>query len=179
MDVDEQVYVGDAEIGCSGLLNNPNVAPTSIAGGWSTATPKAILEDINELLNDVWKQSGYAVCPRKLGLPPSAFTHLVQPVSDAASKSILTYVIENAISTNQNGRPLEIVPMKWAAGRGVAGADRMVAYTQENIYVRFPLVPLQRTPVEFRGINQLTTYFGKLGEVEFVYPETIGYADGL
>ena len=62
---------------------------------------------------------------------------------------------------------------------GVAGADRMVAYTQENIYVRFPLVPLQRTPVEFRGINQLTTYFGKLGEVEFVYPETIGYADGL
>ena len=38
------------------------------------------------------------------------------------------------------------------------------------------MVPLTRTPLEYRGIYQLTTYYGKLGEVEFVYPETVGYA---
>lgn len=41
------------------------------------------------------------------------------------------------------------------------------------------MVPLTRTPLEYRGIYQLTTYYGKLGEVEFVYPETVGYADGI
>lgn len=55
----------------------------------------------------------------------------------------------------------------------------MVAYTKDPMYVRFPMVPLTRTPLEYRGIYQLTTYYGKLGEVEFVYPETVGYADGI
>ncbi|WYX12198.1 hypothetical protein WJ978_19850 [Achromobacter xylosoxidans] len=25
----------------------------------------------------------------------------------------------------------------------------------------------------------MTTYFGRLGAVEFVYPETVGYRDGI
>ena len=55
----------------------------------------------------------------------------------------------------------------------------MVAYTKDPTYVRFPMVPLTRTPLEYRGVYQLTTYYGKLGEVEFVYPETVGYAAGI
>jgi hypothetical protein len=61
----------------------------------------------------------------------------------------------------------------------MSGKGRAVAYTKNPLYVRFPLVPLQRTPMEPRGIHQVTTYFGTLGEVEFVYPETVTYADGL
>ena len=41
------------------------------------------------------------------------------------------------------------------------------------------MVPLQRTPIEYRDLRQLTTYFGRLGAVEWVYPETAYYADGL
>jgi len=41
------------------------------------------------------------------------------------------------------------------------------------------MVPLQRTPLEYRDIRQLTTYFGRLGVVEVVYPETVGYRDGI
>ena len=55
----------------------------------------------------------------------------------------------------------------------------MVAYTKDAKRVRYPLVPLQRTPLEYRSIFHLTTYFGRLGCVEFVYPETIQYADGI
>ena len=55
----------------------------------------------------------------------------------------------------------------------------MIAYTNDPMRVRFPLVPLQRTPLEYRGIQQLTTYFGRLGVVEVVYGETIGYVDGI
>ena len=55
----------------------------------------------------------------------------------------------------------------------------MVAYTKGEQYVRYPLVPMQRTQLEFRGLYQLCTYYAVLGEVEFVYPETVAYADGL
>ena len=55
----------------------------------------------------------------------------------------------------------------------------MVVYTQDKNRVRFQMVPLQRTPLEYRSIYHLTTYFGKLGVVEMVYPETVMYADGI
>ena len=54
-----------------------------------------------------------------------------------------------------------------------------MAYTKEQDKVRFPMVPLQRTPLEYRDIRQLTSYFGRLGVVEVVYPELIGYRDGI
>ncbi len=46
-------------------------------------------------------------------------------------------------------------------------------------YVRFPLVPLQSIPVQYRGIYQIVTYYGKLGAVETVYRETLSYCDGI
>lgn len=181
MDVDEMVYIGDAETGATGLLNNANVSPASITTEWDDAdiTPKMILDDINGLLEETWKASGYAACPTQLLLPPLKFSRLVDPVTTAGSKSILEYVAENSISNRVNGRPLEINPVKWLTGRGTAGKDRMVAYTKEQQFVRYPMVPLQRTPLSFRDLDQSCVYFGTLGELEFVYGETVGYADGL
>lgn len=182
MDVDEQVYIGDGVLGVTGLVNNAAVTNVANAptGNWATATPDQIVADINELLTSVWAASGYAICPSELRLPPAKFGLLVsRKVSDAGNISILEYVKQNTISNSINGRPLNIQPLKWLFQRGAANADRMVAYTKEQDKVRFPLVPLQRTPLEYRDIRQLTTYFGRLGVVEVVYPETIGYRDGI
>lgn len=181
MDVDEQVYVGDVDLGATGLLNNPAVTPGSILAAWDAegVTTLDILHDINALIEATWKQSGYAICPTHLLLPPAKFALLTDPVTQAGSESLLQYLAKSCLSFVQNGRPLEINALKWLTGRGVSNADRAVAYTKNKQFVRFPMVPLQRTPLEYRGIHQLTTYFGKLGEVEFVYPETVGYADGL
>lgn len=180
MDVDEQVYIGDTDVAATGLLNNAAISPVSITSEWDeTSTPKDILTDINGFIEATWRQSAYAVCPANLLLPPDKFALLVNPVTEAGSQSILEYISKQSLSNRINGKPLEINPSKWCAGRGVAGKDRMAAYTKGQQYVRFPLVPLQRTPLEFRGLSQLCVYFGALGEVEFVYPETVGYADGL
>lgn len=182
MDVDEQVYIGDTVLGVTGLVNAATVTNVSNAatGNWATATPDQIVADVNELLTSVWAASAYAVCPSELRLPPAKFGLLVsRKVSDAGNISILEYVKQNTISNSINGRPLNIQPLKWLFQRGVANADRMMAYTKEQDKVRFPLVPLQRTPLEYRDIRQLTTYFGRLGVVEVVYPELIGYRDGI
>ncbi len=179
MDVDEMVYIGDAAVGATGLVNNPSITPNIVTKTWQTATPEQILDDINGLIEAAWMQSGFALCPTHVLLAPKKYAKLVKPVTAAGSKSILQYVTEECLCNSINGRPLQIRPVKWLEGRGENKKDRAIAYTKGEMYVRYPLVPLQHTPVEYRGIHQLTTYFGRLGEVEFVYPETVAYADGM
>ena len=189
MDIDEQVYLGDTALGLYGLLNHSSMANVTNAttGTWSSASNDHILADINELLKSVWSTSAFAVCPDRLLLPPTQFSMLASRiVSTAGNISLLTYLKENTISNAVNGRPLEILPLKWLTGTtaggvgpGDSGKDRMIAYTKDPTRVRFPLVPLQRTPLEYRDLRQLTTYFGRLGAVELVYPETIGARDGI
>jgi hypothetical protein len=181
MDVDEQVYVGDTDLGITGLVNNAAISPLGFSTAWDdeAMTPKLILEDVNDFLNTAWAQTGYSVIPDRLLLPPLQFGLLTQPVTDAGSESLLAYIARSCVSAQKNGRPLDIKPLKWLSGRGAGSTDRAVAYSRNKRFVRFPMVPLQRTPLEYRGLAQLCTYFGTLGEVEFVYPETVAYADGL
>ncbi len=187
MDTDEQVYIGDSDLGFTGLVNSAAVTPSNVAADgtgssslWANKTPAQILRDVNDMLNAAWQATGFAVVPSKLLLPPLKFAYINgQLVSSAADKSILTYLKENSLTMAQNGRPLDIQPVKWLTGRGAGGTDRMVAYTQREDLIRFPMVPLQRTPLEYRDLRQLVTYFGRLGVTEFVYPETVAYRDGI
>lgn len=186
MDIDEMVYKGDDILARKGLINHASVTASNVAQGastqlaWTGKTPDEILADVNTLLKNTWAAAGYAVCPDRLLLPPTQFAYIVsQKVSTAGNVSILTYLEDNSISLRVNGRKLEIYPLKWLAGAGAGSTDRMVAYTKDRERVRYPLVPLQRTPLEYRGIYQMTTYFGRLGCLEVVYPETIQYADGI
>ena len=193
MDIDEMVYIGDTGYTKYGLLNSTAVTSAFVSLNaaatyrvWTQKTPAEILADVNALLNACWSAAGWAVCPSKLLLPPAQFSYITsQVVSTAGNISILKFLAENCISNSINGKPLDIQPVKWLTGRGAAtgspsaATDRMVTYTQDNIRVRYPLVPLQRTPLEYRSIFHLCTYFGRLGVLEIVYPETLYAADGI
>ena len=186
MDIDEMVYIGDTGLSKYGMLNHASVTYGNVAAGasttrtWSTKTPDEILADVNTLLTSCWAASAYAVCPGELRLPPAQFAYInSQKISSAGNVSILTFLEDNSISLRINGTKLNIQPLKWLVGRGVGPSDRMVCYTKDKNRVRYPLVPLQRTPLEYRSIFQITTYFGRLGCVEVVYPETMLYADGI
>ena len=180
MDTDEQVYIGDAVKGAKGLLNLSQVTPTNAAKTFATSTPDEIRAAINLVLSNAWTRSAYSKVPEDLLIPPEQYSFLASTiVSSAGNQSLLTYLETNTIAFHQNGKPLNIRPVKWAIGRGVAGKDRMVAYTNDKKFVRFPMVPLQSVPVQYRGIYQLVTYYGKLGAVEPVYPETLNYMDGI
>lgn len=194
MDTDEQVYVGDSTLGYGGLVNSASVTNVAnVVNGasasplWKNKTPGEILADVNELITSVWTASAFAVMPNKLGLPPLLFGYIsTQTVSSAGNVSILKYLLDNNILAASGQGTLEIVPMKWLIGAGSGGTlgtagtvDRMVLYRQENQYVRFPMTMLQRTPVQYDSIYQKSVYYCRLGVVEVVYPETIGYRDGL
>lgn len=183
MDCDEQAYIGDTGLGVYGLCNNTSITPTStVNGNWiaAPATADQVLADINDILEAGYAASGYAVCPDSLLLPPPQWSYLVETkVSSAGNESILSYVERNSICNKLNGRPLNINPLKWLVNRGASNAQRMVAYNNSYEYVRFPIVPLQRVPLQYRGISQIVPYFGRIGVVEIVYPETVVYRDGI
>lgn len=193
MDIDEQVYVGDAQINVGGLVNSAlvtNVAnlPNGAAASplWSAKTPQEILADVNSALTNVWTASGFAVMPNRILLPPAQFGYIsTQLISTAGNQSILKYLLENNILTSSGKGTLTILPAKWLQGAGAGGTigtvgvDRMVVYTKDKKYVRFPMTELQRTPIQYDSIYHKMAYYCRLGVVEVVYPETFAYRDGL
>lgn len=184
MDNDEQVYIGDTGKGLKGLLTldtgTGKVALTNAVKTWAASTADEIRDSINLALTTAWNNSAYSMVPTDLLLPPEQYALLASTiVSSAGNQSLLTYLSINTISYHQNGVPLNIRAVKWLKGRGVGGTDRMLAYTNDKKFVRYPQVPLQSIPIQYRGIYQIVTYYGKLGAVEPVYPETLAYMDGI
>jgi len=193
MESDEQAYVGDVNFGVPGLVNNDSViVPASVDPGaalstkFANKTPDEILADLNEAITSVWAASAWAKTPNRVMMPPLQFGYLATTkVSAAGDRSILRYLLENNVVAQQEGE-LDIYPSKWLIGRGVGGTptventvDRFVVYHKDPQVVRFPKTALIRTPVTYLGLWQSTTYFGKMGQVEFVYPETVAYRDGI
>ena len=199
-DTDIQVYLGDTDIpNAYGLLNSPQV-PTNytiqVAGSSSPTgnssstyfkdkTPQMILQDFNYLIESVWAATGFTKCPKKVGVSPVVLAYLATtPVTSAGSVSILKFLEDNSISLRENGEALKIVAIKWLTGTnngnalGPAATDSMVAYTQEYDLVRFPMGPMIGLPQQYKGAAYIRPQVAKLGLVEFVYPETVGYANG-
>lgn len=190
MDTDQMVYIGDSSIGATGLFNSALVTNTgnvanNAAGSsalWSAKDPDEILADINELLVSVWASSGYVAPPTKLAIAPVPFGYIsTVKVSSAGNETILSYLKSRNILTATTGKELDIVPVKWLDKGAFPSAttDRMAAYSQRKDYVRFPMVPLVSAPVQYEGIWVKVPYYGKLGQVEVVYPETIGVRAGI
>ncbi|MBC8950245.1 DUF2184 domain-containing protein [Xenorhabdus sp. TS4] len=180
MDTDEQVYVGDASLGLQGLLNQKRANLSNARKPWAQSSPDEIRESINQLLSDAWAHSAYTMVPTDLLIPPEQYALLSSIiVSTAGNQSLLTYLQTNTIAYHQNGTPLNIRAVKWAKNSGVAGKDRAIAYTNDKKFIRFPMVPLQSIPIQYRGLYQMVTYYGKLGAVELVYRETLNYMDGI
>lgn len=186
MNTDQMVYIGSSDVSAKGLLNSSLVTAGSVANGasgsplWTNKTPDEILADVNTLITSAWSASAFAVCPSELRLPPAQFAYIAsQKVSSAGNVSILTFLEDNSISLRINGKKLNIQPIKWLTTRGSGSTDRMVVYTNDEARVRFPMVPIRRETAYYQGIRFTAPYLWAFGEVEFVYPETVQYADGI
>ena len=180
LNLDRQVYVGSKILDVKGLLNQTGVKTSNAPKPWKQSTADEIRASIDAGLTNAWKQTGRAVVPDKMLISPDEYALLVSTiVSTAGNRSLLDYLTENTIAYKQNGKPLDIQPVKWLEKGGVVPTNRAAFYTQDRKYVQFPLVPLQRTPMEYRDLRQIVTYYGKVGAVELRYTDTMHYVDGI
>ena len=186
--IDRNVYRGFSRVSSTGLVNNPNISRISAlsgsAGGtsWTNKTADEILRDINTLLSQIWLANDCSsdALPNHILVPVDQFGQLVtRKVSDDSERSILTYVLENNLTTQQGGQ-LVISPCKHCQGVGSSGANRMVAYMNREDRICFNLTqPLRRMDTEYADMRIKIPYFAQFSEVRFLYPSTVRYMDAI
>jgi len=173
---------GEAESGLFGLFNHPLVpVGGSVALNWLVQTPANILKDINALIDAVWNATAFNDHVDTIVIAPSRFSHLqATPRSDNSDKTVLQYVKENNLLTTMTGRPLTIMPGFGLDTAGVGGVKRMIGYVKSDMRLKFH-IPL---PVRFLApqfVNYRTQVLAeyKYSGVEFIYPKSAMYIDGI
>lgn len=190
--MDENAYVGFERYGTTGLVNNPDVTVTDAASNGATSpstkfkdkTPDQILDDINTGILDAWAQAEYDLdaVPNHIIMPYEQYNYLATTrVSDLAEKTILTFLMENNVAS-QNGSDLFIGATNWCKGAGGSSDDRMVIYCNKERYIAMDeLAPLNRamTTPNTEKFCYDTAFAGNVSEVEIFYTQPIVYVDGI
>lgn len=190
--MDENAYVGFERYGTTGLVNNPDVTVTDAASNGETSpstkfkdkTPDQILNDINTGILDAWAQAEYDLdaVPNHIIMPYEQYNYLATTrVSDLAEKTILTFLMENNVAS-QNGSDLFIGATNWCKGAGGSSDDRMVIYCNKERYIAMDeLAPLNRamTTPNTEKFCYDTAFAGNVSEVEIFYTQPIVYVDGI
>ena len=187
--LDKNVYRGLTDE-TYGLINNPDVTAVMASTGassnteWSAKTPDEILVDVNKIMTDTWKASGYDLSgmANHILVPPAQYAYMVsQKISEAGNISVLTYLLENNIGKNQ-GVDLFIGPLPMLESAGTGGTDRMIGYANDEDRIRLSItVPFSRAMTSIDGTNMcyVTNYVSQFGQVEFLYLQPIEYMDGI
>lgn len=190
--MDENAYVGLADYGTTGLVNNEDVTVTEAASNGATSpstkfvdkTPDQILKDVNDAILTAWAQAEYDLdaVPNHIIMPYEQYNYLATTkVSDLAEKTILTFLMDNNVAS-QNGSDLFIGATQWCKGAGADSDDRMVVYCNKERYLALDeLVPMNRamTTPNTEKFCYDTAYAGNVSETEIFYTQTIVYVDGI
>lgn len=179
MDLDLQIYFGDDELSVKGLLNSDQVTVQNATKLADSATQNDWLTLFNNVLNAAWKQSKYTRLPKDMLISPALFAKLNAMQLTNTDKSVLTYILENNLSATTYGPgSLSIRPCKYLTQEfGGFANERIVTYTNDEADVRFPLVPLQHTAPQYRGLDQTSVYYCAFGVLEIVRPDFMLYTD--
>lgn len=185
--IERTVWFGDAQYNSVGYINDPNI-PQSVAavGGsgfteWSTKTPDEIIADIATGIIDVRVNSRTVFTPTTIYLPSEQFTNIsyTKGGTRANDETITNYLMKNGFAANTWGQ-LKFEDVRYLAGAGVAGSDRMVIVTA------LPNNYLMAMPIPYRVIEPIQILYQKylLGEYQFsglkiMQPIAFAYVDGI
>lgn len=188
--LDKCVYTGFTVAGTTGLINNASVSAGNVALNaagtsrlWVNKTADEILNDFNEGINAAWAAAEYAEneIVNQVNISPAKFAYInATKVSQAADKSILTYLLENNLARSK-GVDLKIESCRQCIGAGSGPTDRMVFYLNRKDRVEFDItIPLTKglTSANVEQAAYLTNYFGFFSELQVKATQTILYRDG-
>lgn len=175
--IEQTTFFGDASVGFRGFLNYAGITVTNAATGtggsttWISKTAQEIIDDVNNALTKVWTDSKGLFLPNSVFVPMAQYALLANKPFEltpgVAFSSALTYLKTNNLYSNRRGGELEIIPIRYLAGAGVGGADRMVVQdrSKKNQGMPFPLPYTVQQPVpvplgaEFYAEQKHGSYF--------------------
>lgn len=175
--------VGDTTHNLPGFINNTNVTSAAVVDPgsgteWVNKTPNQILFDVNDFMGDIFVDTLQVERPNTLLLPTAQWNYLAgTPRSDNSDTTLLQWLINNSpYLTSAN----DIVPVTELTGAGAAATDRMMAYDKDmdKVVMHIPM-PLRFIEPQRKGRGFEVPGEFKLGGIEFRYPGSARYADGI
>lgn len=190
--VEQTVFFGNSDMNFLPLLNYPGISAAMLPEGasgsteWSSKTPIEVFNDINNALVAVWRNSRTIFKPTTVLVDLDSYALLSQPAtigsptSAAMLTSILEYTLQNATIRRLTNRPLEIIPIRYLAGAGTAGTNRMIVMdrSRKNQCLPFPMPFTLSQPVPADLAAKLFTET-KFGSYHVRQQGSIAYFDGL
>jgi len=175
--------IGDATHNLPGFLNNSNVTSATVVDPGSgtefvNKTPNQIIFDINDFMGDIEVDSLQVESPSRLLLPTAQRNYLAMtPRADNSDTSILKWIVANSPYLTSEA---DVIATPELAGAGAGATDRMMAYDYDpdKVVMHIPK-PLKFTEPQRHGLGYQVPGTYKCGGIEFRYPGSARYADGI
>jgi len=188
--IETSVFFGAAEVGFEGFLSYTGVTASNVAATgtgfstlWSAKTGSQIIDDVNAAIKKVMEDTKYIFNPGTIYLPPAQFFALQVPLvvgGVAVATSILEWIKKNNAYTAWTGNELTIKPIRYLAGAGANGTNRMVVMEKsaEYQYLPFPMPFKLGAPVpEALGASFYAEQ--KFGSYAVIHKGSMQYFDGI
>lgn len=174
---------GDATHNLPGFIDNTNVTSAVVVDPGSgtefvNKTPNQIIFDVNDFMGDIFVDTLQVERPGRLLLPTAQWNYMAgTPRSDTSDTTILAWLVANSPYLSSEN---DVIPTPELAGAGAGGTDRMMAYDfdRDKVVMHIPM-PLRFTEPQRKGRGFEVPGEYKIGGVEFRYPGSARYADGI
>ena len=178
--INKTAFVGQADIGLTGLANNANVdINTDLGATFATATSEQRVAFFTGLCNDIYTGSKNTVRPNTLVIPSDEY--VAMGAKTYANSGVVTEKSElDMLQLRLNGmyQNVTIVSSLELEGQGAAGVQRAVAYDNNPRVLYFEeTLPIEYQPIQRDNNIFKVPTFAKVGGVFIRRPYGIQYGD--
>lgn len=173
--LDQIAAVGEPVAGLKGLLTHDQVPVIQATGAWSGLSPTQLVDELHRLEDTIWASTNELQMPDTLILPTAHMQRIRRSyMSVDNTQSVLQRFLANAAFIKN------VESWHRANTAGVGGVARAMAYKRDPavLQIAFP-IPLRQLPPQPRNLALLNPMFSKIGGVEFYYPKSALYMDGI
>jgi len=192
---EQTFFYGNHDMGFQPYLNYHGITATIVDAGasgqteLSNKTPLEMFKTLDNALTKMWMDSRGIFKPTTIFLPMAQFAMLSQPMTigsttgnaqTGVTTSVIEYTKANAAVAKVAGKPLEILPLRYLAGQGIGGTDRMIVQdkSRRNQCMPMPLPYTLQSPVPAPLAAQFFAEM-KVGSFHVRQKGSIAYFDGI
>lgn len=173
--LDTIAALGETLSGLKGFCNHDQVPVIAATGTWTGLTATQLVAELHRMEDKVWSDTKEIHEPDTLVLPTAQFQLINRTyMSTDNDMTVAKRFLANAshIKNIQSWSKL--------ATAGVSNVARAVCYKKDPECVQIALpVPVRELPPQAKNLAMLVPMFAKIGGVEWYYPKSACYMDGL
>lgn len=180
-------YLGDADLGFTGLLNNASIAADKISGSGllaakSAADIKKLIVAYDSAMRAAEERADDVVLPTKLLVCPADYVlmHSIKiDVSNTNTVSLIEYLEKHSYAavSGVNFKVEKVKELKGLANGSTQ--NRQVLYTPDSKFLKFNICPMWREKTYDKGMQYCSAYLWRMAELQIRQAQTITYIDNI